>query len=344
MDRAEIQYLPSSTLFTIDTHYSNNHPLTRPLTLLTRYTLLARCTSLPLREQTYGQFLTMAAKRSFDQAGLGDEENRAVKRQSSEEQLQSPDDIFGNAGLDDADAQDLYGDHAYLVDAMESTNRAQAGVFEEAELQQNLDPTYLPVILESITTDMMPTTSASMADNVSGLFEEPLSASEGVAGGNGDQTSLDGGVSASQVTSANGGPAESNNAPTEDPVTAAATDVQVPQEEAQAPPKKRKGRPPGSRNATTRASKKNKNKEGSSDNAGDDKDDKRDASLEMRQTYAMKIPAKPLKPGEPDDTDAELSEFDDESDEESRTGKRTKRRRKSKRGKIKESRKRDNGN
>ncbi|GLA72026.1 hypothetical protein AtubIFM55763_002533 [Aspergillus tubingensis] len=273
----------------------------------------------------------MAAKRSFDQAGLGDEENRAVKRQSSEEQLQSPDDIFGNAGLDDADAQDLYGDHAYLVDAMESTNRAQAGVFEEAELQQNLDPTYLPVILESITTDMMPTTSASMADNVSGLFEEPLSASEGVAGGNGDQTSLDGGVSASQVTSANGGPAESNNAPTEDPVTAAATEVQVHQEETPAPPKKRKGRPPGSRNATTRASKKNKNKEGSSENAGDDKDDKRDASLEMRQTYAMKIPAKPLKPGEPDDTDAELSEFDEESDEESRTGKRTKRRRKSKR-------------
>ncbi|OJZ83303.1 hypothetical protein ASPFODRAFT_194949 [Aspergillus luchuensis CBS 106.47] len=273
----------------------------------------------------------MAAKRSFDQAGLGDEENRAVKRQSSEEQLQSSDDIFGNAGLDDAGVQDLYGDQAYLVNAIESTNRAQAGVFEEAELHQNLDPTYLPVVLKGMTADMMPTTSASMADNVSGLFEEPLSASEGVAGGNGDQTSLDEGVSASQVTSANGGPAESNNAPTEDAATAAATDVQVPQEEAPAPPKKRKGRPPGSRNTTTRASKKNKNKEGSSDNAGDDKDDKRDASLEMRQTYAMKIPAKPLKPGEPDDTDAEFSEFDEESDEESRNGKRTKRRRKSKR-------------
>ncbi|KAI2986201.1 unnamed protein product [Aspergillus niger] len=270
----------------------------------------------------------MTTKRTFDQAGLGDEENQAVKRQSGEDQSFSPDDLFGDLGLDvDVDdIQDPHPDQTYLFKAMHSSNQAQARALEDTQLQQDLDPTYLPVSLEGITAHMIPTKPASTVDDGLDPLVERSSASDGASRGNDDQTSLDGGVSASQVTFDNGGPAESNNAPTENPAAAAAANVHIPQEEAPAPPKKRKGRPPGSRNATTRASKKKKTKDDSSEKTDDEKEDRRDASQEMRDNYLKKIPARPLRPGEEEDeTEAELSEDDEKSEVEGRKGKKGKR-------------------
>ncbi|OJJ72805.1 hypothetical protein ASPBRDRAFT_74696 [Aspergillus brasiliensis CBS 101740] len=264
----------------------------------------------------------MATKRTVNQAGLGDEESPSMKRQSSEAQSFSPESYFRDLGIDMTGAQDLQADEAYLYNALDSTNQAQASAIDHVPPQENLDPTFLPIDLANRTADLVPDEPASTADNgPAPLVEQSSSASEDVSGGDdGDEISPAGGVSASQDSPAKGGSAESNNAPAEHSATTAA----VSQEGNPAPPKKRKGRPPGSRNNTTRASRKQQKNEDSSEMTDDDKDDRK-SSATMRGIYAKKLPPKPNTAGEVEETET--------SDEEEETNEGGKKKKKAKRGK-----------